>query len=54
MEKQSNIVKALQTALDELEVLVLEGENLDLNVMESLMKKFEKLKKAVEAKNNNN
>lgn len=50
MEKQSNIVKSLQTALDELEVLVLEGENLDLDVVEGLMAKFEKLKKAVEDK----
>jgi hypothetical protein len=51
MEKQSQIVKALQAALDELEVLVIEGENLDLDVVEGLMAKFEKLKKTIEEKN---
>lgn len=51
MEKQSQIVQALQTALDELEVLVIEGENLDLDVMEGLVARFEKLKKVIEEKN---
>ena len=43
MEKQSAIVKALQAALDELEILVLEGENLDLDMVEALMARFNKI-----------
>jgi hypothetical protein len=51
MEKQSEIVKALQAALDELELLVIEGENLDLDIVEGLQARFDKLKAAIEQKN---
>lgn len=47
MKKQSIIVKSLQSALDELEMLVIEGENLDLDVVEDLEKRFAKLKKTI-------
>ncbi len=50
MENQSNIIKALQTGLDELELLVIEGENLDMDVMVGLVERFEKLKKIIEEK----
>ncbi len=47
MKKQSAIVKGLQAALDELEILVIEGENLDLDIVMDLEKRFAKLKKAI-------
>ena len=48
MKKQSQIVKSLHSALDELEILLLEGENLDLDIVEGLMKRFKKLQKTIQ------
>jgi metal-responsive CopG/Arc/MetJ family transcriptional regulator len=47
MKKQSKIFKGLHSALDELEVFVLEGEILDLDLVEGLMKRFKKLHKSI-------
>lgn len=51
MKKQSEIVKGLHAAVDELETLVIEGEMLDLDIIEAIMKRLEELKKAIEQKN---
>ena len=50
MEKHSQLVKDLQAAADELEVLALEGEIIDLDIVEGLIARFEKLKKAITQK----
>jgi len=50
MPKQSKIFKGLQIALDELELLALEGEILDMDLVEGLMRKLDKLKKTIKRK----
>jgi len=50
MKNQSKIFKGLHSALDELELLVIEGENLDIDIIEGLQKRLEKLKKTISIK----
>lgn len=47
MKKQSKVLKALHSAMDELELLVIEGENFDLDIIEGIQERFRKLKKAI-------
>ena len=43
MKKQSLILQAMHSALDELELLLIEGENLDVDIIVDLQKRFKKL-----------
>ena len=45
MKKQSVITKGINSALDELELLFIEAENLDLDIVIDLRKRLKKLEK---------
>lgn len=47
MKKQPIILKGLHSAFDELELLVVEGEILDMDIIIGLQKRFRKLKKII-------
>lgn len=47
MTKQSKVLRGLHSALDELELLALEGEILDLDLIEGLMNRIKKIQKSI-------
>jgi hypothetical protein len=45
MKKQSILLTGIHSAIDELELLLIEAEVLDIDIVEDLQKRFKKLEK---------